>query len=387
MAFQGEVARTLSDIDQLVYNGIMNWGGDAAPTKSSLNYLLAAKSIATVSQVPLEDLKSVHRLRLYAYAFDVLELLGRESSQAIASSARSFILDVSCAVEGVAKCSPDIWSKSMQAILSAPKGREQKCDPDLICQVMHAVRQINHHCLPEPVDFKAQAASIRTNPFTEQQAQRRPKQTLWADPFEEEHVPQQQESNAAWCLKRIPREERRLDSDLTSESRLLDEGAVASVGALHVKGSGSTEKMMGPVRTSPFKARSAPFPIIDVAEDSPDPIVDATPPQGAAPLQPVGSVLAGPASGSSNVVQHRAHASACTVDGKSLVADRRVPGPRSAYSRWTPQEEARLIEGHKRYGDHWNLIQTGCKLQNKTPIQLKDKWRNLVKYGHVTITK
>ena len=76
---------------------------------------------------------------------------------------------------------------------------------------------------------------------------------------------------------------------------------------------------------------------------------------------------------------HRAQAA--FDHGESLVADRRVPVCRKAYTKWTNQEEQNLTRGHNLYGNNWQLIQSSCHLASKDPVQLKDKWRNLVKAG------
>ena len=56
------------------------------------------------------------------------------------------------------------------------------------------------------------------------------------------------------------------------------------------------------------------------------------------------------------------------------------------YKVWSQEEEDALREGVTRHGlGAWEVIKSGSKvLQNRTGVQLKDKWRNLVKFKHVT---
>lgn len=371
MPSQGKLARILADIDQMVNDAIADWGGEATPSEKSLRFLRAARDFAIANQIPSEDLQSIHRLRLYAYAYDVLNLLAQDSSPAVATSARSFVVDVSTAcgdhaVQGQARLPTECWTSTFQAILSSPRGRNCKSDPELIHNVVTAVRQLNRCLLPEPVNFKAHSTSIKTNAFVERQ-EGRPREVLLEpvaripDAIVEQQ--QEEESHVAWCLNRVPREEA-IEADLFPG--LPPRGAGVQLG-----GQG------GPLRTSPVKARSEPYrpslkPCIEINEESPDPIVDATPSQAKAPAQP-----------SLSLHQHRAEA--CTVNGKSRVADNRVPAARLVYTRWTAAEEEELIKGHKRWSNHWELIHSNSPLlKKKSHVQLKDKWRNLLKAGRVT---
>ena len=52
--------------------------------------------------------------------------------------------------------------------------------------------------------------------------------------------------------------------------------------------------------------------------------------------------------------------------------------------RWTKEEEQNLIEGVQAHGlGNWKEILYHYDFQNRTCTDLKDKWRNLVKYGHI----
>ena len=57
--------------------------------------------------------------------------------------------------------------------------------------------------------------------------------------------------------------------------------------------------------------------------------------------------------------------------------------------RWTAAEEAALKAGIRKYGaGAWVRIRDdkefGHFLERRTGMQLKDKWRNLLKFGHIT---
>lgn len=47
---------------------------------------------------------------------------------------------------------------------------------------------------------------------------------------------------------------------------------------------------------------------------------------------------------------------------------------------WTPEEEAKLIKGVNTYGrGNWALIRKKMHLNERTNVELKDKWRNISK--------
>lgn len=50
---------------------------------------------------------------------------------------------------------------------------------------------------------------------------------------------------------------------------------------------------------------------------------------------------------------------------------------------WTLEEQERLIEGHRRYGNKWEHIRKKCGLMHRYGTQVRDKWVNLVKAGLV----
>jgi len=64
--------------------------------------------------------------------------------------------------------------------------------------------------------------------------------------------------------------------------------------------------------------------------------------------------------------------------------DKEVPPAGSAgRTRWTSEEEQRLIVGHEKYGTRWEHIRQTCGLKHKFGTQMRDKWVNLVKTGRV----
>jgi hypothetical protein len=53
--------------------------------------------------------------------------------------------------------------------------------------------------------------------------------------------------------------------------------------------------------------------------------------------------------------------------------------------RWTESEESLLIDGVKRFGrGKWKKILEHYNFNNRTEVNLKDKWRNMVKFGYVS---
>eukprot|EP00873_Tetraselmis_striata_P004295 jgi/Tetstr1/424559/TSEL_015085.t1 len=65
----------------------------------------------------------------------------------------------------------------------------------------------------------------------------------------------------------------------------------------------------------------------------------------------------------------------------------RAPSSRS-YRVWTDEEEANLLRGVSEFGvGNWEAIRLRPELclSQRSALQLKDKWRNLVKYGHVSV--
>ncbi|OII73370.1 telomeric DNA binding protein [Cryptosporidium ubiquitum] len=55
------------------------------------------------------------------------------------------------------------------------------------------------------------------------------------------------------------------------------------------------------------------------------------------------------------------------------------------YRRWSDEETNLLIDGVNKFGlGKWRVILATTKLTNRDEVGLKDRWRNLVKGGHVT---
>ncbi|CAK0848179.1 unnamed protein product [Prorocentrum cordatum] len=50
---------------------------------------------------------------------------------------------------------------------------------------------------------------------------------------------------------------------------------------------------------------------------------------------------------------------------------------------WTPEEEQRLVEGQRRFGNRWETVRTTCNLRHRTGSQLREKFRNLQRAGVV----
>ena len=64
------------------------------------------------------------------------------------------------------------------------------------------------------------------------------------------------------------------------------------------------------------------------------------------------------------------------------------PSGRRKRVRWSAEEEAALIEGYRLYESYsnvWMLIKTKYPdvLRNRSNVDLKDKYRNLVRYGRI----
>ncbi|KAF4318746.1 hypothetical protein JM18_005195 [Phytophthora kernoviae] len=65
-----------------------------------------------------------------------------------------------------------------------------------------------------------------------------------------------------------------------------------------------------------------------------------------------------------------------------------VPAKRKARKRWSTEEEEALLEGYRLYGSYknvWVLIKTRFPgvLQNRSNVDLKDKYRNMLRYGKI----
>jgi len=50
---------------------------------------------------------------------------------------------------------------------------------------------------------------------------------------------------------------------------------------------------------------------------------------------------------------------------------------------WSEEEEHKLVQGHRRHGNNWELIRQMCGLNHRLGTQLREKWRNLEKAGQV----
>lgn len=46
---------------------------------------------------------------------------------------------------------------------------------------------------------------------------------------------------------------------------------------------------------------------------------------------------------------------------------------------WTAEEDRRLVEGHRRHGSAWRSIRTSCGLQHYTSLQVRDRFRNILR--------
>lgn len=63
------------------------------------------------------------------------------------------------------------------------------------------------------------------------------------------------------------------------------------------------------------------------------------------------------------------------------------PQPKQrAYLDWTEDETAAVKDGYARFGKKWRLIKDNChnRLSRRTNVQVKDKWRTLVKKGEIS---
>ncbi|KAJ1605227.1 SANT DNA-binding domain-containing telomeric DNA binding protein, partial [Cryptosporidium canis] len=62
-----------------------------------------------------------------------------------------------------------------------------------------------------------------------------------------------------------------------------------------------------------------------------------------------------------------------------------VAGMSRQYRRWSEEETSMLVDGVNKFGlGKWRAILVTTKLTNRDEVGLKDRWRNLVKGGHVT---
>ncbi|KAH8582269.1 telomeric DNA binding SANT DNA-binding domain [Cryptosporidium sp. chipmunk genotype I] len=60
-------------------------------------------------------------------------------------------------------------------------------------------------------------------------------------------------------------------------------------------------------------------------------------------------------------------------------------GTSRQYRRWSDEETSLLIDGVNKFGlGKWRIILATSKFTNRDEVGLKDRWRNLVKGGHVT---
>jgi hypothetical protein len=77
-----------------------------------------------------------------------------------------------------------------------------------------------------------------------------------------------------------------------------------------------------------------------------------------------------------------------TPDDDDLWEDPKIQSQpkQRTYLDWTGDETAAVVDGYARFGKKWRLIKDNCqnRLSRRTNIQIKDKWRTLVKQGEIT---
>lgn len=61
------------------------------------------------------------------------------------------------------------------------------------------------------------------------------------------------------------------------------------------------------------------------------------------------------------------------------------PPKRRTHMDWTEDEADAVREGYKKFGKRWALIKQNCqhRLSRRTNVQIKDKWRTMVKAGEI----
>lgn len=61
------------------------------------------------------------------------------------------------------------------------------------------------------------------------------------------------------------------------------------------------------------------------------------------------------------------------------------PAKRRTYMDWTVDETRAVKEGYETFGKKWAMIKQNCRnrLSRRTNVQIKDKWRTMVKTGEI----
>ena len=109
---------------------------------------------------------------------------------------------------------------------------------------------------------------------------------------------------------------------------------------------------------------------------------EATPP-------PKGRSQRSPKRASPSSVDSRKRRRTPRTDADDLWNDTSDVGPaapkRRTYRDWTVDETKAVIEGYALFGKKWNMIKQNCRnrLSRRTNVQIKDKWRTLVRAGEI----
>lgn len=78
----------------------------------------------------------------------------------------------------------------------------------------------------------------------------------------------------------------------------------------------------------------------------------------------------------------------CPSPASSVSSSRSYDGMARKRIPWTLEEEEFLVAGIQKYGvGHWKFILTDGGIQNRTPRDLYDKWKNIKKYGQLEVIK
>lgn len=57
--------------------------------------------------------------------------------------------------------------------------------------------------------------------------------------------------------------------------------------------------------------------------------------------------------------------------------------PKKMRRPFSAEEERKIIEGFRRFGSNWKAITLHYKLEDRSPVDIKDKVRNLIKAGKI----
>eukprot|EP00933_Yihiella_yeosuensis_P060642 TRINITY_DN6339_c0_g1_i1.p1 TRINITY_DN6339_c0_g1~~TRINITY_DN6339_c0_g1_i1.p1 ORF type:complete len:443 (-),score=84.52 TRINITY_DN6339_c0_g1_i1:165-1493(-) len=419
----------LAAIDALAFMVLDCWGDSLAKSAESASLYNQMRDV--ISRVPQEVVRDhVLRLRLVALLEKVLRFLDHGPGPLLVASAASWashitsLEDPGGAVDAVDRFrevrDTGLTEGSVSAAMSAPAGGS--LIKEMISAAQHVSRLLprlhtEEHTAKFQVGVKRQVAQAAINPRT---SAKEPKRHLGTDascdpdPIEISDSQPGGDSQDSASVAGLPKAKRRRSGAVEAQSHASGSSDTrVDVPVSSASASSTSRAVSGVTWSAAAKPSTTEASVFETfVSQSQAPQLDLPPgrrlevPSGSdifsMPLQygeaswvkpTMGAVPTGSSQQRASQEQalvsvggvQDAHArrglvsQGADAEGDSDVFRGDIPKKVRTYNPWTAEEERRLIAGYNKYGKSWEMISKTCNLRHRTPVQLKDKWRNLSK--------